>query len=184
MQAGKVHQALRRLAQHLDREGIDYALVEGMALNLWGYTRETVDIDILLTDAGLAAVHARLIGRGYEPAFEGARKSFRDPETQVRIEALTTGEFPGDGKPKPVAFPDPREASIDRDGYRLIQLEKLIELKPASGLSAAHRLRDLADVQDLIIALGLLPELQDSLDASVRGEYARMWEAAQSAQGE
>ena len=117
MQAGKVHQTLRRLAQRLDGEGIDYALMEGMALNLWGYMRETVDIDILLTEAGLAAVHERLVGRGYVPAFEGARKGFRDPATQVRIEALITGEYPGDGKPKPVAFADPREASIDRDGY-------------------------------------------------------------------
>jgi len=54
-------------------------------------------------------------------------------------------------------------------------------LKLASGLSAAHRLRDLADVQDLIITLGLPLELQDSLDESVRGEYARMWEAGQAA---
>ncbi len=72
---------------------------------------------------------------------------------------------------------------MDRDGYRLIRLEKLIELKLASGLTAAHRLRDLADVQDLIMTLGLPLELKDELEASVRGEYERMWQAAQQAGG-
>jgi hypothetical protein len=55
----------------------------------------------------------------------------------------------------------------------------LIELKLASGLSAPHRIRDIADVKDLIIALALPLELEESLDASVRAEYRRLWEAAQ-----
>ena len=54
----------------------------------------------------------------------------------------------------------------------------MIELKLASGLSATHRMRDLADVQDLIIALNLPLELKDELDISVRPEYQRIWEAA------
>ena len=59
-----------------------------------------------------------------------------------------------------------------------VNLEKLIELKLASGLSATHRMRDLADVQDLIMALNLPLELKDELDISVRPEYQRIWEAA------
>jgi hypothetical protein len=39
-------------------------------------------------------------------------------------------------------------------------------------------MRDLADVQDLIIALNLPLELKDELDKSVRPEYQRIWEAA------
>jgi hypothetical protein len=57
----------------------------------------------------------------------------------------------------------------------------LIELKLASGLSAPHRIRDIADVQDLIIALVLPLELEEKLDESVRSEYRRLWEAAQKA---
>ena len=56
--------------------------------------------------------------------------------------------------------------------------KKLIELKLASGLSAAHRMRDLADVQDLIVALNLPLKLMDKLDKSVRSDYKRIWEAA------
>ncbi len=177
MKEGKVHQTLKHLAQALEEESIPYAIIGGMALNLLGYTRETVDVDILLTPQGLEKFHERLVGRGYVLAFAGASKTFRDAQTQVKVEALITGEFPGDGKPKPVAFPEPLSASEDRDGYRVITLEKLIELKLASGMTAPHRLRDLADVQDLISILNLPLELGEQLDESVRGEYQRLWES-------
>lgn len=49
MREGKVYLTLKRLARHLEDEEIAYAIIGGMALNLWGYTRETVDVDILLT---------------------------------------------------------------------------------------------------------------------------------------
>jgi hypothetical protein len=181
MKEGKVHLTLKRLVQALDEEAISYAIIGGMALNLLGYTRETTDVDILLTPEGLERFRERLVGKGYLPAFAGALKSFRDTQTQVKVEALTTGEYPGDGKPKPVVFPDPAVVSIERDGYRVIALEKLIELKLASGLTAPHRLRDLADVQDLISVLDLPLDLGERLDASVRGEYRRLWDAVQQA---
>ncbi len=179
MKEGKVHHTLKRLARALDEEAIPYAIIGGMALNLFGFTRETVDVDILLTREGLERFKERLIGRGYIPAFEGAAKSFRDAETQVKVETLITGEYPGDGKPKPVSFPDPQATHIERDGYRVIPLETLIELKLASGMTAPHRLRDLADVQDLISTLDLPLALGNELDESVRGEYRKLWESVQ-----
>jgi len=181
MKEGKVHHTLKRLAQMLEAESIDYAIVEDMALNLLGYPRETVRVDILLTPQGLEQFHERLVGKGYIPAFTGARKSFLDAQTRVKIETLITGEYPGDGKPKSVAFPEPEAVSVERDGYRVISLEKLIELKLASGMTAPHRLRDLADVQDLISTLDLPLELAEQLDDSVRKEYGRLWETVQQA---
>lgn len=175
MKEGKVHHTLKRLARVLEAESISYAIVGGMALSLLGYTRETVDVDILLTPQGLERFRERLVGKGYIPAFKGAEKSFLDAETRVKIEALVTGEFPGDGKPKPVAFPDPAKVNVERDGYCVIALEKMVELKLASGMTAPHRLRDLADVQDLISILSLPLELSDRLDESVRDEYRRLW---------
>ena len=182
MKEGKVHITLKRLAQALEAESIPYAILGGMALNLYGFTRETVDVDILLTREGLERFRERLVGRGYVIAFTGASKSFKDAETQVKVETLITGEYPGDGKPKPVAFPDPESTHVQRDGYRVIPLETLIELKLASGLTAPHRLRDLADVQDLISVLGLPLELEAHLDESVRAEYRRLWESVQGSE--
>lgn len=175
-----VDRTLIRIAKRLADENIDYALIGGMALVAHGYVRFTHDVDVLTTREGLERIHERLVGRGYRPAFEGSRKKLRDTETGVDVEFITTGEFPGDGKPKPVRFPDPKDVAEDREGIRVISLAKLIELKLASGLSAEHRrLRDLADVQDLIIALQLPRDLGEKLDGSVRSEYFRMWDAAQ-----
>jgi hypothetical protein len=175
-----VYRTLLNLARRLGEEGIPYAVVEGMALGKHGYARMTEDVDVLMTPEGLAAFRTRLVGKGYVSAFAGASKAFRDTETQVRIEIITTGEYPGDGKPKSVAFPDPREASVEVEGVRVVTLEKLIELKLASGISAPHRLRDLADVQDLIGVLSLPADFAERLDESVRDEYRRLWRGAQS----
>ena len=178
MKKGIVFETMRRLAQRLEAEGIPYAVIGGMALAAHGYVRMTLDVDILLTSEGLACFREKLVGRGYVAGFPGAVKSFRDAETKVKVEIITTGEFPGDGLPKPVSFPEPEGQTVEEDDVLIINLEKLIELKLASGLSATHRMRDLADVQDLIIALNLPLELKDKLDESVRPEYQRIWEAA------
>lgn len=177
---GRLHGTLRRLVQRLDDEGIAYALLGGLALAEHGYPRLTEDIDLLLNPSGLERFHLRLVGRGYRPAFRGAQKTFRDTETGVRIEIVTSGEYPGDGLPKPVAFPDPEIAGVamEKEGIRVVALDKLIELKLASGTSAAHRLRDLADVQDLIVRLGLPRDLADHLDPSLQAAYCELWENA------
>lgn len=181
MKQGVVYGSMRRLAKRLDEENIPYAVIGGMAVTEHGHPRLTLDVDVLLTPAGLDQFRAQLVGRGYVAAFPGATKIFIDAASRVKIEIITAGEFPGDGLPKPVIFPDPSGTSVERDAVRFITLEKLIELKLASGLSAPHRLRDLADVQDLIIVLELPLALEEKLDASVRAEYRRLCEAAQKA---
>jgi hypothetical protein len=152
-----------------------------MALMAHGYERVTTDVDVLTTRDGLEKVHARLIGRGYLPAFPGSRKTLRDTTTGVTIDFITAGEFPGDSTVKPVRFPDPASVAIEYEGYRVIDLPHLVELKLTSGLSAALRLKDLADIQQLIITTKPPRELGEQLDPSVRDEYYRMWDAAQNA---
>lgn len=176
---GPVHRTLERLIDRLREEGIPHAVAGGMAMAAHGFVRMTEDVDLLVTEEGLEAFRDRCVGRGYVAAFPGARKSFRDAETGVRIEFLTAGEFPGDGRPKAVRFPDPEDASVEVREIQALALERLIELKLASGISAPHRLRDLADVQDLIRALRLPEELAEELDDSVRGKYRELWRAVQ-----
>lgn len=177
---GDLYQTLQDLSRRLDEAGIPYALIGGLALAQHGFVRMTEDIDILLTPEGLQAFKAQALGHGYVLAFSGAKKTFRATDTGVRIEVITSGEYPGDGLPKPVSFPDPAEVSVEVAGLRVISLEKLIELKLASGMTAAHRRRDLADVQDLIRALQLDQEFSQKLDASVREMYTQLWDEAQA----
>lgn len=180
MESSPVHKTLREIARRLSEDKIDYAIIGGMALALHGFIRPTEDVDLLMTPEGLDKFHRELVGRGYVPLFPGARKHFRDAETGIKVEVITTGEYPGDGKPKPVAFPDPKNVSVDLAGYSVVSIESLIELKLASGLTAEHRkLRDLADVQQLIEVLNLPSDLSRLLDASVSDEYLRLWSLAQ-----
>jgi hypothetical protein len=171
---GRLHETLYRLASNLAAEGIAYALLGGMALGEYGYVRMTEDIDVLLDAGGLARFHARFVGRGYVATHPGATRTFRDAESGVRIEVLVTGEFPGDGKPKAVAFPPPVGSATVVDGLRVLALPRLIELKLASGMSAPHRLRDLADVQEIIKAKKLDAAFATQLDASVRDRYLEL----------
>lgn len=177
---GQLYNTLHQLTQRLNAEGIPYALLGGLALAEHGYPRLTEDIHLLLAPPGLERFRQQLVGRGYRPAFSGAEKTFRDTETGVRIEIVTAGEYPGDGLPKPVAFPDPTTpgVTIEIEGIHVVTLEKLIELKLASGMTAPHRLRDLADVQDLIARLKLPLALADQLDSWVQAAYRDLWEKA------
>ena len=181
MNKGRVHQTLDRLAARFAEHGIAYAVIGGMALAAHGFVRPTEDVDVLLTPHGLEQFRSGLLGLGYVPAFSGALKTFRDTETGVRIEVITQGEYPGDGEPKPVVFPDPSDVSMDESGISVVGLPTLVELKLASGLSAPHRLRDLADVQELIVRRGLTREFAEGLNESVRQEYTRLWETMEGA---
>jgi len=112
------------------------------------------------------------------PLVSGSR-NLRDAESGVRIEFLVTGEFPGDGKPKPVAFPDPREIHIEKDGVCWLKLRNLVELKLASGMTSPGRLQDLADVQKLIQTLELPADFGRQLHSFVREKYAELWASVQ-----
>jgi hypothetical protein len=177
-----VHETLRNLTQSLNDLGIDYAIAGGMAMFLHGYRRFTEDVDVIVTREGLAIIHDELDGRGYIRPFEKS-KNLRDTRTGVKIDFIISGQFPGDGKPGPVAFPIPSTASIEQDGIRVVTLPKLVELKLASG-QAPHRLQDLGDVQQLIRHLHLPPEFAEELDASLRDTFRKIWSSAQSPIGE
>jgi hypothetical protein len=60
------------------------------------------------------------------------------------------------------------------DGVRTITLEKLIELKLASGITAPDRLKDLADVQELIKAKSLDSSFASKIDSSVRDKFLEL----------
>jgi hypothetical protein len=181
MGQGDLHGALAQLASDLRRQGIDYMVIGAVALLAHGYPRFTEDIDLVLTTEGLEAFHRNLIGVGYLPAFQGARKKLRTTREGVSIEVLTSGDYPGDGRPKPVSFPVPADASIEVEGVRVATLEKLVELKLASGMTAPDRLKDLADVQELIKLRGLTSDFADGLSPYVQEQFLSLLRAVEQA---
>lgn len=114
-EGGAVQVALRKIAGRPHELQIPYASAGGMALFAHGLRRFTEDGVLLVTEQGLKRIHEELEGSGYLPPFFGS-KNLREVEGGVRIEFLVTGQFPGDGKPKPVAFPAPETSSIQTNG--------------------------------------------------------------------
>ena len=144
-------------------------VIGAVALLAHGYPRFTDNIDLVMTAEGLQEFHEELVG-------------LRSTTDNVSIEVMTTGEYPGDGKPKPVSMPAPAEASTEIDGIKFVTLEKLIELKLASGISAADRLKDLADVQELIKIRKLDADFALKLDPYVRAKYLELEEAVRKSE--
>lgn len=174
---GAVHQTLRRIVERLKELGVPYAVVGGLSLFAHGFRRFTEDVDLLVTPEGLRQIHKELEGLGYTPPFAGS-KNLRDSQSGVKIEFLVTGQFPGDGKPKPVAFPDPDSVAAEKDGIRYLNLPTLIELKLASGMTSPERLKDLSDVMELIKLLDLPREFSQPLAPFVQEKYLEIWQSA------
>jgi len=178
-----VQRAAAKVARLLEEDGIPYAVIGAMALNDYGYRRVTVDVDLLLTREGLESFKTRHLGLGYVQKFAGS-KGFRDTENGVNVDIVLAGEYPGDGLAKPVVFPDPAGVAVRGENLALLPLPRLIELKLASGMTAPHRLKDLADVLEVIRVLKLPAGLAEELDPYVREKYAELWQAAQAVERE
>jgi hypothetical protein len=174
-----VNLTLEKITRRLAELKIPYAVAGGMALFFHGVRRFTEDVDILVRRDDLKEIHQRLEGLGYIPLFSGS-KNLRDAESGVRIEFLVTGDYPGDGKPKPVAFPEPEPTSVEKDGIRWLALPALIELKLASGMTNPARLKDLADVQELIRILNLPLDFREQLNPFVRDKFSELWRSIQA----
>jgi Uncharacterised nucleotidyltransferase len=168
-----VQKTLRRIVKRLDELGVPYAVVGGLALFFHGYRRFTEDVDILVTKENLTLIHEKLEGRGYLPPFEGS-KHLRDTDSGVKVEFLTTGEFPGDGKAKPVAFPDPADVRVEGSGIWFLSLPTLVELKLASGISNPLRGKDIVDVQELISTLHLNEAFADQLNSFFQPKFLEL----------
>lgn len=178
MGSSPLHKAAEDLAARLTEMGIDYAIAGALSLAAHGVVRATEDVDVLLTREGLERFKESWLGRGYVNLRPGG-KAVRDTVNNVKVDFLVAGDYPGDGKPKPVSFPDPAAAGTDAGRFRVLSLPRLVELKLASGMTAPHRLQDLADVLRLIAATKQPREFAEALDPYVRAKYDELWQAAQ-----
>ena len=181
MEKSPLQLAAEALANRLETLDTDYAVGGALAVNYHGVMRATEDVDVLIAADDLARFKERWIGRGYTPLFPGS-KAVRDAEHGVKIDFMITGDYPGDGRPKPVSFPDPADVALRGDRFRVIRLDGLIELKLACALTAPHRFRDLDDVVQLIRKNALPRDHVEKLDPYVRPKFAELWELAQHAE--
>ena len=162
---GREHQTLRRLVQRLEKGDIPYAVMRAMAVNAHGADRTTKDVDVLVTQEGLDRFRQRYVGKSYDPV-AGRPRRFVEKRSQVSVDFLVTGRFPGSGKPGPIAFPDPEAVSQKIKNANVVTLPQLIQLK-----LAARRHQDFGDVVLLIRVHNLDESFVDHLHPSVRGDF-------------
>jgi hypothetical protein len=154
-------------------------IIGALALNEYGHRRATVDVDVVLREEDLQRFKDRHLGHGYAERVAGTGKLL-DTELDVKVDILSTGRFPGDGKPKPIAFPDPATTAVRGRRFALLPLPRFVELKLASGMTAPHRLHDLADILNLVRSAKLPADFALQLHPWVRDKFRELWDAAQS----
>ena len=170
--------ALYKLTGILEEEALPYVIIGAFALIEYGHRRVTVDVDLVMRDEHLQRFKQKHLGNGYEERTVGTGKLL-DTEHGVNIDVLSTGRFPGDDKPKPIAFPDPALVALRGERFALLPMNRFIELKLASGMVAPHRGKDLVDIQELIKSAALAISVADELDPWVRTKFLELWQLAQ-----
>ena len=136
------------MLKYLKKAGVDYILVGGWAVNMYGYIRATVDLDIwILADAENARkVYAALVEFGAPVAemkpddFAEYGMIFQIGVAPCRVDIIS--------KISGVSYADAVNRAVPKtiDGVpvRIISLDDLIANKKASG-----RTKDIADVEVL-----------------------------------
>jgi len=164
---------LLKMAKRLRELNISYAVTGDMAMFFHGLERSTDVLELLVSRESLGEIHQRVTGLEFAASGYGT-KDIRDKVNGVTVKFIITGDFPGDGRRKPVVNPDPFEASIEKDGIRWMKLPVLIDIKLASGMTSPGKLKDLADVQELIKSLKLDVKYGQHLNAYVREKFEEL----------
>ena len=102
-----VWRSLRRVACCLDDRGIRYAVIGALAMFYHGHRRFTIDVDLIVTAADLAAIHAGLDDLGCVRP-DPARRSVLDRDTGVRFDFTSPGPGRATAYRSRSLFPIPR----------------------------------------------------------------------------
>jgi hypothetical protein len=164
---------LLKIAKRLRELNIAYAVTGDLAMFFHGLERDAENLELLVSRESVSEIHQRVSGVDFAPAPLGS-KDILDKANRVAVKFVVAGDFPGDGRRKPVAYPDPIEASEEKDGIRWMKLPVLIEIKLASGMTNAAKADDLDDVRELIKSLKLDARFAEQLNQYVREKFEEL----------
>ncbi len=156
-----ITQTAKRLDAVLRQSGLPYALVGGYAVQHYGYPRFTEDIDAVVRDR--ESVKTALLHSGQFKAIQGSKMTVVDRSNGVPVDLLAGGQRDSAAA---LPYPQPEDSS---SGIQFISLPHLFNMK-----LSARRMKDLADVVELIKANQLPLEFGQELDPEVRVTFAEM----------
>ncbi len=135
------------VAAALERHRVDYALVGGLAVAVWGAPRATKDIDLLIRPESLAEAMAAVATCGFTLA--GAPLRFRDGMelqrvTKVQAGAHCTVDFMLVGEALEEIWTSRQEIETEGGTLWVVSRDALIRMK-----AQAARPQDIADIERL-----------------------------------
>lgn len=138
---------LATITATLDASGIEYALVGGLAVAVWGAPRATADIDLLIRPESVEAALAAVAPIDFR--FPALPMTFKDGMSLQRVSKITEGNLLTLDLLLVNANLEPVWASRQRFDVRgqtvwIISREALIQMKAAAG-----RPQDALDIQNL-----------------------------------
>ena len=153
-------QILEKAKACFQKESIEFALIGGFAMGAHGFHRATQDIDLLIDGSRRQDAINALIGEGFKLVFQS-------PEV---LQFEGTGYLDLLLANRPLSLEMLRSATASSiEGVRLVSAEGIIGLKiQAYTNDSSRRLRDLADIKDL---LGL-----ESINLELVKKYADLFE--------
>jgi hypothetical protein len=143
-----LYDELRSVLEALDQATVDYALIGGLAVAVWGAPRATKDIDLLVRREDLARAVAAVSARGFTLAalpFE-----FKDGTEVQRINKVDAGgdlltvDFMLVDRHLEAAFSTRRRLPLADRHVTVVSREALIDMK-----ARAARPQDLMDILNL-----------------------------------
>src|SRR5947208_3425186 len=162
-----VARAAEAVSTLLADNGIPCLIAGGLAVQLHGYPRTTIDVNIVVPD--LQAAHEFLVAHGYAASLRQPLAVI-DRDRRVRIDLLPAGKCLKSACQVPFPQPPATPAIMQPVG-----LEMLISLKLDSWKhSPARRMRDRTDVAELIMRNELPRDLK--VQRAVLQEYRELWD--------
>jgi predicted nucleotidyltransferase len=143
-----LYDELRSVLNALDQGRVDYALVGGMAVAVWGAPRATRDIDLLVRGEDLAKAMSAVRGCGF--TLEALPFEFKDGTTVQRVNRvdeagnLMTVDFMLVDRNLESAWASRTRVPFADGEVAVVSREALMAMK-----AQAARAQDLADIQNL-----------------------------------
>jgi hypothetical protein len=143
-----IYDELRAVLHALDRDGIDYALVGGLAVAVWGAPRATKDVDLLIQPADLERAMQALRTCGF--TLSALPFEFKDGTTMQRVSKvdpsgdLMTVDLMMVDRNLASAWASRQRLPLGQEQVVVISRDALIAMK-----ALAARPQDLADIQNM-----------------------------------